>query len=273
VTDTPSLADLRGRDLGTHAVEFDDRTVILYALAIGASVDELDLVYERDLRALPTLACALGLWAVEAAGRQGAYDPRRSLHARQQLTMHGRLPTAGPLAMTGRITNVYDKGKAALVEVEAAAESFTATYGIFLPGMGGWGGDRGPSSAPESKTEWGVTGSMTTPANLAVLYRLTGDRHPLHIDPVVAAEIGFDRPILHGLCTVGIAVRLAARACGADPTDLTALDVRLSAPVYPGDVVAVDAAADGVDVDFRARVADSVVLAGGRASFESARTS
>ena len=110
MTDHPQLQELAGYDLGTHVVEYDDRTVILYALAVGAPANQLELVFERDLRAIPTLACALGLWAVEGAGALGAYDPRRSLHARQLLTMHGTLPTSGPLEMQGRVTNVFDKG-------------------------------------------------------------------------------------------------------------------------------------------------------------------
>jgi hypothetical protein len=267
VTDHPQLQELAGYDLGTHVVEYDDTTVILYALAVGAPANQLELVFERDLRAIPTLACALGLWAVEGAGALGAYDPRRSLHARQLLTMHGTLPTSGPLEMQGRVTNVFDKGKAALIEVEASAECFTATYGIFLPGMGGWGGDRGPSAGSTDGIAFTQTDEAGTSPALAALYRLTGDRHPLHIDPDVATANGFDRPILHGLCTVGIAARISAQAAGCSPADLLSLDVRLSSPVFPGDTIAVDTLVDAENVDFQARVGDVVVLAGGRAAF------
>ena len=106
-----ALADLAGTDLGTRAATYDDTAVILYALAVGASATDLDLVYERDLRTLPTYACALGLWAVEGAGRLGAYDPKRSLHAAQRLVVHESLPTRGEIPMTGRIAGVLDKGK------------------------------------------------------------------------------------------------------------------------------------------------------------------
>lgn len=267
MNDRPTLDTLAGRDLGTRRVDFDDVTVILYALAVGADPGDLDLVFERDLRPLPTLACALGLWAVETAGALGTYDPTRSLHARQLLTMHRPLPAAGPIEMTGQVTNVFDKGKAALVEIQAASKYFTATYGIFLPGLGGWGGDRGPSAGPAAEVGYSATQSMATARNLAAIYRLTGDRHPIHIDPAVAAANGFERPILHGLCSVGIAARLAARSAGAHPADLTDLDVRLSAPVLPGDTVVVDTQGDGNRVLFQARVDQAVVLAGGQATF------
>ncbi len=95
-----TLADLAGTDLGTPTASYDDTAAILYALAVGASATELDLVYERDLRVLPTYACALGFWAVEAAGRLGAYDPTRSLHASQRLVVHGPLPVGGSIEMS-----------------------------------------------------------------------------------------------------------------------------------------------------------------------------
>lgn len=262
-----SLAALAGTDLGAHTTEYDESAAILYALAVGAPATALDLVYERDLRTLPTYACALGLWAVEAAGRLGAYDPKRSLHATQRLVMHDGLPRAGAIHMTGRIANVYDKGRAALVEIEVAATAFTATYRIFLPGMGGWGGDRGPSSPPDDGVELDNRSEFGTDAGLAALYRLTGDRHPIHIDPDVASQNGFDRPILHGLCTLGIAVRIIADQVGAHPADLRELEARLAAPVLPGDTITVDSGRrDGV-VRFVAGVGDTTVLSGGYARF------
>jgi hypothetical protein len=264
-----SVAELAGVDLGTHTAAYDDTAVILYALAVGAQSADLELVYERDLRTLPTYACALGLWAVEAAGRLGAYDPTRSLHAAQRLEVRGTLPTSGRVPMTGRIADVYDKGKAALVGIEVEADEFAASYSIFLPGLGGWGGDRGPSAAPAAMPELARTDTFRTGPDLAALYRLTGDRHPLHIDPEVARANGFDRPILHGLCTLGIAVRVLATQVGAHPADLRELDVRLAAPVLPGDTLSVASHGAGCAVDFEASVAGTTVLRGGRASFGS----
>jgi acyl dehydratase len=264
---TIALGDLVGTDLGTSTAAYDDTAVILYALAVGASADSLDLVYERDLRALPTYACALGLWAVEAAGRLGAYDPKRSLHAAQRLVVHGALPTRGEIPMTGRIGSVLDKGKAALVQIEVSSPYFEAIYDIFLPGLGGWGGDRGPSAAPAEPVELAHRTVVETDENLAALDRLTGDRHPVHIDPQLARANGFERPILHGLCTLGITARTIADQLGAHPADLTELEVRLAAPVLPGDTLEVRSGVrDGV-VLFEAGVGETTVLKGGRARF------
>lgn len=264
---TIGLPELAGTDLGSHTISYDDGASILYNLAVGASSTDLDLVYERDLRTLPTYACGLGLWAVEAAGRLGAYDPLRSLHAAQRLIVHEPLPASGQISMTGRVANAYDKGKASLAEVEVSSTFFSATCGIFLPGVGGWGGGRGPSSQATDPVELDQVMTFQTSPDLAALYRLTGDRHPMHIDPEQARSSGFERPILHGLCTVGIASRLAAARVQAHPADLRNLDVRLSAPVYPGDRLDIACGErDGV-VHFEARVGDSIVLSRGRAAF------
>lgn len=268
VTAAGALAGLAGRDLGTQVVGFDDRDTILYAIAVGARADDLDLVYEKRLRALPTMACAFGLWAVEAAGRLGAYDPQRSLHAAQRLVMHQPLPAEGSVEMRGRVASVWDKGKAALMEIEVSSDVFSAGYSIFLPGAGGWGGERGPSAAKGEDVSLRPIESHQTSAELAVLYRLTGDRHPVHIDPQVAAGNGFARPILHGLCTLGIAARATAAAGGHHPSDLRELQARLAAPVLPGDTIETHAAEDGDSVAFEARVGDVAVITSGRARFQ-----
>jgi acyl dehydratase len=263
---TVDLPDIAGHDLGRRTVRYDDRDAILYALAVGAPPDRLDLVYERDLRVLPTLATALGLWAVEAAGDLGAYDRTRSLHVSQRLEMLQPLPPTAAFDTTGHITNVWDKTKAAMVDIEVRSDYFTASYSIFLPGLGGWGGERGPSTAAAEAVGPSLTNSYTTSPNHAALYRLTGDRHPIHIDPEVAKLNGFDRPILHGLCTLGIAARLVAETMDAHPADLTTLEARLAAPVLPGDCVEVDVQRFAPDqAAFEARVGDATVLSNGLA--------
>jgi acyl dehydratase len=264
---TRSMADLSGTNLGTHTATYDDTAAILYALAVGASATDLDLVYERDLHTLPTYACALGLWAVEAAGRLGAYDPNRSLHASQRLVMHADLPSSGEVAMTGRIANVYDKGKASLVEIEVGSPYFDATYSIFLPGTGGWGGERGSSTSAGEPVELTNSARFTTDPDGAALYRLTGDRHPVHIDSAVAEANGFARPILHGLCTVGIAARIVANQVGAHPARLRELDVRLAAPVLPGDTLEVRSGPSNSEEHFDVRVGETTVLSNGRARY------
>ena len=236
------LKDLAGCDLGTRTIDFSADDSILYALAVGASASQLDLVYERDVRVLPTYACALGLWAVESAGRLDAYDPTRSLHVGQSLAVHEPLQP-GPVRMSGRIRAVYDKSRLTIIHIDVAAPSFDAGYTILLPGVGGWGGDPPPATPTDPGLEptWSATERIGPDA--AVLYRLTGDKHPVHVDPAVAAAMGLDRPILHGLATMGIAARVAAGAVSAHPADLSAATVRFSKPVYPGVRLRIDAEA------------------------------
>lgn len=264
---TLKLIDLAGYDLGEHAVRYEARDAIIYALAVGAPSDRLDLVYERDLRVLPTFACALGLWAVEAAGDLGAYDRKRSLHVTQSLAMHGRLPRQGGFPTRGRVDSVWDKGKATLVDISVTSEFFTATYTIFLPGIGGFGGPAAAAArAALTEAECRVAQTATSP-HLAALYRLTGDYHPIHIDPEVSRANGFDRPILHGLCTFGIAARSIAELFGAHPADLRQIEAKMSAPVMPGDTVTTRGRKDGTTILFEAAVGDRTALKDGSAVF------
>jgi acyl dehydratase len=264
------LGELVGLDLGTRETAYCTRDAILYALAVGAPADRLDLVYERDIRVLPTYACALGLWAVEKTGELGAYDRKRSLHASQTLVMHRPMPREGTIAMRGKVESVWDKGKASIVNVAVKSEVFTATYSIFLAGVGNWGGASGPGAAVNEPVagdaSWQST-SKTSP-DLAALYRLTGDLHPIHVDPDVARANGFDRPILHGLCTLGIAARVIADAAGTHPCDLRMINARLSAPVMPGDELTVAAKSAGGKLLFEVRANNRAVLKDGQAVFD-----
>jgi acyl dehydratase len=262
-----TLAELAGIDLGTRTIRYQRRDAILYALAVGAQAEQLELVYERALRVLPMYATALGLWAVQAAGRLRVYQPERSLHTFQRLRMRKPLPPAGRIPMRARIANVFDKGSAAIVEIDVSSEHFELRYGIFLPGRGGWGG---PPGSPRQRHELrpAFYAAHATDPQRAALYRLTGDRHPIHIDPAVARANGFQRPILHGLCTLGIAARELAAAVPAHPAELWELDARVTAPVTPGETIELAAdAADDSAVRFQARVAQTLVLADGRAAF------
>ena len=265
------IKDLLDHELGARDLIYDERDTILYALAVGAAGEQLDLVYERDLRALPGYACALGLWAVEAAGKLGAYERNRSLHTSQKLVMHRPMPASGPVPSTGRVTGVWDKGKASIIDIEVTSDIFTATYGIYLPGLGGWGGERGPSATIDDIPGLTWDGSYTSMPDHAAWYRLTGDLHPIHIDAEVARENGFERPILHGLCTVGIVARELAGAANAHPAELIELDARLAAAVMPGDTIDIAAGktAQGY-LGFEATVNGTPVLKAGRALFRSA---
>src|SRR5690606_22071264 len=126
------LAELAGYDLGRRTVSYTDSDAILYALCVGAKASELELVYERDLKVLPTFGLGLGLWAVEKAGNLGVYDRLGSLHAAQRLTVHEAFAPSGTLDMQAHVANVWDKGKAAMVDIVVECAQFTAVYSIFL---------------------------------------------------------------------------------------------------------------------------------------------
>ena len=253
------LKDLAGFDLGTRRVDFSADDAILYALAVGATTSELDLVYELDLRVLPAYACAMGLWAVEEAGELGAYDRTRSLHVGQSLTVHGPLRPE-PTQTHGCVRSVFDRGRLTIVEIEVSASSFEAGYTILLPGIGGWGGE--PPEPPEQPAPlvptW--TGTVDVGPDAATLYRLTGDKHPVHIDPSVATGMGLDGPILHGLATMGMTARAVSAAVGAHPADLSAARVRFSNPVYPGCELRIAAEIDGSAARAEASVEDATVM-------------
>ncbi len=231
------VAALAGRQLGTRTITYDDRDVILYALSVGARATDLDLVFERDLRVLPTFALTLGVWAADEPRRLGAYEAAEALHGGQTLEMSAPLPVPGEIDLSGRVGAVWDKGASAVIEVVVECAYFAATYALFVRGHGGWGGPRGPA-AQVSAAGSAPLGRFVTTSEQAALYRLTGDRHHLHIDPDAALAAGMDRPILHGLCTLGIAARAVASQAGAHPADLRDLRARFAAPVWPGDTLA-----------------------------------
>jgi len=262
------LYELKGYEFGKQSVHYEERDAILYALSVGARSSETSLIYERDLRVLPAFACTLGLWAVEFAGGLGVYDRNYSLHASQSLEVFQPLPKSGEFETAGKITGVWDKGKSAILDVEVECEYFRVSYGIFLPGLGGWGGERGVSSTEEvegMRKSW--SGTYKTSTEQAALYRLTGDLHPIHIDTVVAQANKFERPILHGLCTLGIVARIISESLGAKPTDLKKMEARLSSPVMPGDLIEVTADYNSNDITFEASVGTISVIKDGRALF------
>lgn len=266
-TDTPTPATWRGAELGTRTVTYDERDAILYALAVGARATDLDLVFEDRLRVLPTFALTLAQWAPDALGSLGAFDTKTALHGSQQLDVLSPLPKSGSIAMTARVGDVWDKGRAAVFEVVVESEYFVATWSLFAPGAGGFGGDRGPSAPGQPEGEPDSTALLTTHAEQAALYRLTGDRHHIHIDPDAAAGIGQPRPILHGLCTLAATTLPLAQELGAHPADLVALSGRFAAPVFPGDTAEIRAWGASSEVRFDVTTEAGAVLSGGRAVF------
>lgn len=236
---------------------WDSKDAILYALGVGAgAVDplhELTFTTENtqdvDQQVLPTMAVVLGVGGSGAFGSVGSFNPAMLVHGEQAITLHGTIPVQGEVETTGEITAIYDKGKGAVIEVTSTSVDtatggplFTNVMSAFIRGEGGFGGDRGPSGpknvAPER--EPGHTVTYGTRSDQALLYRLSGDRNPLHSDPAFSAFGGFDRPILHGLCTYGFTGRaLLHTLCGSDPARFTGMEARFSSPVFPGEALTV----------------------------------
>jgi acyl dehydratase len=167
--------------------------------------------------------------------------------------LHRPLPVEGTVTLTSEVTGIYDKGKAAVVATETVAvldgePLFTNASSAFIRGEGGWGGDRGPSGPrnepPERDPDHVVT--YQTSRDQAFVYRLSGDRNPLHTDPAFAAMGGFDTPILHGLCTYGFTGRALLHAlCGSDPARFQHVEGRFASPVFPGEALTIRMWASG----------------------------
>lgn len=254
---------------------FTVRDTILYALSIGLGQDPTDenqlryVDHHRALLAVPSYAVILGypgFWI----GRPGTgVDPRAALHGEQEIELVQPLPVSGRIIGKTRITGLVDKGagRGALLYserriVDAQSGSLLATTRMshFLRGCGGFGGPDGPvrpiHAMPDTAPE--LTIALPTRPEQALLYRLNGDDNPLHADPRRAAAAGFDRPILHGLCTLGVICHAVLRGLlDYDATRLRALKLRFSAPVYPGETIVVELWRDG---SFQARVRERDVL-------------
>ena len=252
-----------------------ERDTLLYALAAGMGRDQVDprelaFVYENEnFVALPTLPVVV---ARSMLARTLPINLALMLHAEQTLVLHGAMPTSGTILADTRITQILDKGagKGALIYSETVgrqtadgAPLFTLGMVIFARGDGGFGGSSGPAptvrTLPERPPEL-VHDTQTRP-DQALLYRLTGDRNPLHADPEFARRAGFPAPILHGLCTYAIACRaVLASVCDYDPMRIAQFDVRFTSPVYPGDRIETDIWRDGNLVAFRCRVPERNVV-------------
>lgn len=255
--------DWAGRSLGTRTVGYDERDAILYALAVGARADDLDLVFEDRLRVLPSFGLTLAQWAPDVLAAAGAYGDA-AVHGSQTLEVHRPLPRSGELTLAARVGNVWDKGTASVFEVIVECEQFTAMWSLFAPGTGGFGGERGPARQPGADRGPGAIGAVPTFPTQAALYRLTGDRHHIHIDPEASARIGQPIPILQGLCTLAATTLVMARGRGAHPADLALLHGRFSGPVVPGDVLELESWPDGA---FDLRRGGAPVISDGKAVF------
>ncbi|MDX3660286.1 MaoC/PaaZ C-terminal domain-containing protein [Streptomyces sp. ID05-26A] len=259
-----------GAELPEVKFSWTESDVLLYHLALGAT--ELRYVYERGLRVLPTFGVVAPRFHETAApvvSFPGVdIDLARVLHGTQEIAVHAPLPAAGEAVLRTRIADVWDKGKAAVIVQEATAVTpdgtalFTTRSSIFARGEGGFGGDRGPSGKVEvpSREPDFVIETPTLPQQ-AYLYRLCGDRNPLHADPEFAVRAGFDAPILHGLCTYGVVCRAVIDAVLDGPEQVASFGVKFAGVVFPGETLTTRVWRDGPRLVLTTFAGDRPVLA------------
>lgn len=264
-----------GRVEGPWRKSWTSDDALRYAVGVGASEPAFTTENSSGVtqQALPTMALALTHFT-EPEQVFGDVDRTLVLHAEQSLVVHRPLPVAGVVEVRRQVTDILDKGSGALVvsrvdavDGETGEPAFSAVSSAFLRGEGGFGGPRGSSSrvslpahAPDRRIEF------ATAVNQALIYRLSGDRNPLHSDPVFAARGGLKQPILHGLCTYGITCRLLIGAYAAgDAHRVSGMTGRFTAPVMPGDVLVVETWPEDNAVAFRtSTTAGAVVIDAGR---------
>jgi acyl dehydratase len=241
--------DMVEKKMDPVSFTYDEDRVILYALGIGARVDELNFVYEKNLQVFPTFAVVPFIPSLLTS-----FVPRVKLnlfavlHGEQKIVMHKPIPTSGTIHTTTQWDSVYDKGdKGAILNISFKTMDdkgdllFENRAVVVDRSAGNFGGDRGPKSeivAPPEGKEPDFRVEYETSRDQCALYRLSGDKNPLHIDPEFARKGGFDRPILHGLCSFGFAGRAILHSvCESDPARLKSFSVRFMNVVYPGDTL------------------------------------
>ncbi len=255
----PLNPDAVGTKSDPVEVHWTSKDALLYAVGIGAGQEELAFTTENTngvaQQVFPTFPVVIGWGKGSAIGGIGSFNPALLVHGQQAVTLHRPIPVEGKATLVGRIVAMYDKEKAAVVvsETEATMDGhplYTNRMSAFIRGEGGWGGERGPSGPqnvpPERTPDHEVT--YQTSPDQAFVYRLSGDHNPLHTDPSFAALGGFDRPILHGLCSYGFTGRaLLHSLCGSDPARFHHIEGRFASPVLPGEALTISAwaTADG----------------------------
>ncbi|HVW42171.1 MAG TPA: MaoC/PaaZ C-terminal domain-containing protein [Amycolatopsis sp.] len=261
-------------EVAEHTWSSDD--TLLYALGVGAGQDDplAELAFTTENTAgvrqqvLPTFAVILTQFSPRISF--GEYDKARLVHAEQSLSLRRPLPPAGRIRLQSRVTGMFDKGSGGLVVTETSgwlpedapdSPSVTTRSSAFIRGEGGFGIRQPgqawarPGRSPDLVLRYGIRPDQ------ALLYRLSGDRNPLHSDPAFAAQGGFPRPILHGMCTYGVTARVLLRElAGGDPARFESMAGRFSKPVYPGDTLAADVWLDGNGASFQVRDGDGDVV-------------
>jgi len=239
--------DAIGKKIGPVTKDYTWRDVVLYALGVGAGFDELEYVYERDLKVIPSFAVAAIFEFLSHIGSNASIDLSGILHGEQDLIIHNPIPTEGTLTTEGTITHIYDNGKDKGAVVVGESETyhsngkklFTAIITLVGRKDGGFGGEPAPKSEvkfPDQSPDFEVEGRPSPDQPL--LYRLSGDVFQLHVDPEFAKMAGFEQPIMHGLCTHGFACRaLINSLTPGEPEKLRRMKCRFSRPLYPGDPI------------------------------------
>ncbi|HEY5337889.1 MAG TPA: MaoC/PaaZ C-terminal domain-containing protein [Rhizomicrobium sp.] len=264
------------------AASYGDRETMLYALGIGfmrdpMNKDELPFVYENNLKTVPTMASVIGWGGGNIMARSGI-NYLMVVDGERRITMHKQLPISAEVLIDQRVLGVFDKGKdkgavlvtESVMREKASGEKLCTLVGsTFARGDGGFGGpkDGAPEPHPIPTRAADLVHEADTRPDQAFIYALSGDRNPLHRDPVVAKMAGFPRPILHGLCSYGTACRsLISTVCKYDPTKITEFNVRFSSPVFPGETIVTEMWVDGNVVSYRSKVKerDVVVLNNGK---------
>ncbi len=262
----PDILDLKSEG---QAFSWTGRDAIIYALGVGLGADPMDerelaFVYEKELKPVPTLA---GVVAWGAGAGPTGVNYLLVVDGERKIVFHKPMTAEGQVTARSRIVGAWDKGpgKGAVIvsETELVDKSgeavLTITGSTFARGDGGFGGPSEGQPEPHAVPARAPDQSVDIPTrpDQALIYRLSGDRNPLHCDPAVAKAAGFTRPILHGMCTYGITCRAVLQAYAEyDPARFKSHQARFSAPVFPGETITVDLWRDGEVVSFEARVKD-----------------
>lgn len=269
-----------------RTMSWSSKDALLYAVGIGAGQSDLPFTTENTQNTpqvvFPTFAVVAGSGTASAGASAmsqiGSFNWALLVHGSQAITLHRPIPVEAQATTQDTVVAMYDKGKAAVVVMENEVKSsdgeplWSTRAAVFIRGEGGWGGDRGPSgpqNEPPADTAPSHEITLQTSPDQAFVYRLSGDRNPLHTDPAFAALGGFDRPILHGLCTYGFTGRaLLGALADNDVTRFHHIEGRFSSPVMPGDALTVRIwrTDHGVAV-FTTSVGDRVVIDQGLARF------
>lgn len=235
-----------GRPIGPIVRDYGWKDVILYALSVGAGFDEPGYTWEKNLKVIPTFSVATIFDFFWAVAKHSNLNPKGALHGEQEILFHNPIPVSGTLTTNGTITNCFDKGKkGAVIRGESVtlhssgAKLYTNTMSIFSRLDGGFGGEEGSSRtvAIPGRTPDFTVDALPSPGQ-PLLYRLTGDFFALHVDPEFARASGFEKPIMHGLCTFGFACRALLKSLvPGEPERTRRMACRFTRPLYPGEPI------------------------------------